>query len=149
MCQGLVKEWTIYSRHSSEKVVYMDVWRRERQTVYKLIGTNVLTVNKVGLKTFSVPDKDQIFVQVGDIVGFHYDRVTPLVIPFAEEKDGIYDKNDLYDTVVATMYHTDVVTGNSYTFDRSNFLPKNRIPSVRVHVQNSKLLLIILMIEFT
>lgn len=72
-CRGKIRSW-IYRRILSRPKIFASVWRKEPtpDDYFRLIGKNFLPPGSVGYHRMPVAVRDQIAVERGDFIGFHY-----------------------------------------------------------------------------
>jgi len=73
-CRAYIRSWTYFRLRDTPRV-FASVWRKEPavDNYFRLVGVNVLAAGDVGWHQIIIMRKtDQIAVQSGDFIGFHY-----------------------------------------------------------------------------
>ena len=162
-CTGLVKEWRFLTMSKNVLltiepfVIHIDIWRLidsastehgMSNQEYILVGTNTIAIKPIpdaSLLTYNVPPESQIFVQVGDIVGWHYDGPSsflgtsssniPIVLMSNEDEEN--GDGDMQEAILAPVFHASLRVGDRHRFTSA---VRRRTPSPRLEafVDNSQ-----------
>ena len=135
-CRGFIKSWTFFSIEAEPADIYFDIWRRNgTQQMYLLVGSNRVVTSGYGLQTISIGVEQQIFAEAGDVVGFHYDIMTPPIIAEAEPEDHAYHPDDMYD-VLEEMDYGVITPGTTFILSPIKIRKAAKLPSLSVQVLN-------------
>lgn len=85
-----------------------------------MVGQNVIEdTGEDRVRTIDIPEVDQISVQVGDVLGLHYDNGSPGGLPYTPCQLA-YESSQGNQRYVSNTAHEDMIVGNQYTFSQSS-----------------------------